>query len=149
MCRLVQLLCDLRPVQPVLYHILLHCSYRDNFLTFWMWRIFASGKMSLSHQEGSSHQILLWGGWNQTPPNNRHRNTDWYRGRALHAHRVLKALQAQNHAFFLNTHGVLKTHNSAVINNKELNQLLLSIQTKPTQNFLATCAAVFFYRKSQ
>lgn len=54
-----------------------------------------------------------------------------------HTHRVLNALQAQNDA--------LKTHNSAFINSKGLNQLLLNIQTKPTQNFLAICAAVFLF----
>lgn len=131
---------------PTTWHL---CSYRDNFLTFWMWRLFASGKMSLSHQEGFSHQIILWGRWNQSPPNNRHRNTDWYQGRALHAHTEFWKHSRHKIMHFFNTHGVLKTHNSAVINSKELNQLLLNIQTKPTQNFLATYAAVFFYRKSQ
>lgn len=30
---------------PTTWHL---CSYTDNFLTFWMWRLFAGGKMSLS-----------------------------------------------------------------------------------------------------
>jgi len=48
MCRFVQLLHDLRPIQHILYHILLRSIFVPNFLTFWIWRLFASSKDTLS-----------------------------------------------------------------------------------------------------
>lgn len=161
MCRLVQLLCDLRAVQHILYHILLRSSFVPTVII---------SKLSgcedhlpvakcpspppISHQEGFTYHTTLWGRWDhQSPPNRRHRNMDWYQGRALHTHTHThpKFWMHFRHKIvhFLKTCGALKTHSSAVINSKELNQLLQNIQTKPTQKFLAPCGAVFFNKKSQ
>lgn len=92
---------------PTTWHL---CSYSGNSLTFWMWRLFASGKMSLSPSHLLSERFHLsdhpraWVGPLVSPkqqaqkhglvPGQSHAHT--------HTH-ISNALQAQNNAFFKDT----------------------------------------------